>query len=279
MKPVAFDYERAASLADAASLLAQPAGFVKLIAGGQSLGPMLNLRLAQPDLLVDITSIPELTAVTDRGDHLELGACVTHADIEDGRIPDHFAGLLAHVAARIAYRAVRNRGTVGGSLAHADPAADWVSALSLIGADAVVWSRRGSRTVPVANLMISSFTTALNADELIQAVHIPKLSASARWGFFKFSQKVGEFAHMIGGVLHDPQRDVFRAVLGAIETAPIVLADARSLFGGQFDAAMANRLDRQAVIQLLDAKNVSDEYIRSLAPVALKRAAQQACAS
>jgi len=279
MKPVAFDYERAASLADAASLLAQPAGFVKLIAGGQSLGPMLNLRLAQPDLLVDITSIPELTAVTDRGDHLELGACVTHADIEDGRIPDHFAGLLAHVAGRIAYRAVRNRGTIGGSLAHADPAADWVSALSLVGADAVVWSKRGTRTVPVANLMISSFTTALNADELIQAVRIPKLSPAARWGFFKFSQKVGEFAHMIGGVLHDPQRNVFRAVLGAIETAPIVVADARPLFGGKFDAAMADRLDRQAVMQLLDAKNVSNEYIRSLAPVALKRAAMQACTS
>ena len=175
MKPVAFDYERAASLSDAARLLARPASSVKPLAGGQSLGPMLNLRLAQPDLLVDITSIPELTAVTDGGDHLEIGACVTHSDIEDGRVPDHFAGLLRQVAGRIAYRAVRNRGTVGGSLAHADPAADWISALSLIGADAIVWSRKGPRTIPVADLVLSSFTTTLQADELIRAVRIPKL--------------------------------------------------------------------------------------------------------
>ena len=278
MKPVAFDYERAASLSDAGMLLARPAGFVKLIAGGQSLGPMLNLRLAQPDLLVDITSIPELTAITDGGDHLDIGACVTHSDIEDGRVPDHFAGLLRQVAGRIAYRAVRNRGTVGGSLAHADPAADWLSALSLIGADAIVWSRRATRTIPVADLVRSSFTTALETDELIRAVRIPKLSAAARWGFFKFSQKAGEFAHIIGGVLHDPARGIFRAVLGAIETTPIVVADARPLFGGSFDAGIADRIDRQAVSGLLDSRNVSDDYIRSLAPVALKRAAMQACA-
>lgn len=278
MKPVAFDYERAASLPDAASLLAQSSGFAKLIAGGQSLGPMLNLRLAQPDLLVDITSIPELTSVTDRGDHLEIGACVTHADIEDGRVPDHFNGLLRHVAGRIAYRAVRNRGTIGGSLAHADPAADWISALSLAGAEALVWSRGKDRVIPVADLVVSSFTTVLQTDELLRAVRIPKLSAAARWGFFKFSQKAGEFAHIIGGVLHDPSRNVFRAVIGAIETAPIVIADAAPLFGGSFKAGMANAMDRQAVLRLLDEKNVTDEYIRGLAPVALKRAAMQASA-
>ncbi|HZE46025.1 MAG TPA: FAD binding domain-containing protein, partial [Xanthobacteraceae bacterium] len=87
MKPVAFAYERPTTLADAAALLGQTQVFSKAMAGGQSLGPMLNLRLAQPDLLVDITSIPELTAVSDRGDDLDLGACVTHADIEDGRVP------------------------------------------------------------------------------------------------------------------------------------------------------------------------------------------------
>ena len=88
MKPAAFDYARPTTLADAAKLLSQEHGFSKVLAGGQSLGPMLNLRLAQPDLLVDITSIPELTMVTDGRDDLDVGACVTHADIEDGRIPD-----------------------------------------------------------------------------------------------------------------------------------------------------------------------------------------------
>jgi carbon-monoxide dehydrogenase medium subunit len=239
---------------------------------------MLNLRLAQPDLLVDITSIPELTTVTDAGDALEIGACVTHADIEDGRIPDHFAGLLRHVAGRIAYRAVRNRGTIGGSIAHADPAADWISALALIDARAAVWTAGKERPLAVSDLVVSSFTTALATDELIRSIRIPKLAAGARWGFYKFNQKAGEFAHAIGGVLHDPGRGRFRAVIGAIETAPIVVADASSLFGGDFGPDLADRLDRNAVLQLLDRRNVTDEYIRSLALVALKRAAKQACA-
>ena len=279
MKPVAFDYERPVMLSDAANLLGRSSGFAKILAGGQSLGAMLNLRLAQPDLLVDITSIPELTTVTDAGDHLEIGACVTHADIEDGRVADHFGGLLRQVAGRIAYRPVRNRGTIGGSIAHADPAADWLSALALIDAKAVVWSRKGIRMIAVADLVVSSFTTVLQPDDLIQSVRVPKLSAGARWGFYKFSQKAGEFAHAIGGVLNDPDRGVFRAVVGAIETAPIVVADATALFGGGFGADLADRLDRTSLLQRLDAKNVTDEYIRSLAAVALKRAAKQACAS
>ena len=278
MKPVAFDYERPTTLTDAATLLGQSNGFSKVLAGGQSLGPMLNLRLAQPELLIDITSIAELTAVNDTSDHLEVGACVTHANIEDGRIPDHFGGLLQRVAGRIAYRAVRNRGTVGGSLAHADPAADWLSALSLIGADAIIATPRGNRTVAVADLVLSSFTTVIRPDEIIRSVGIPKLSAGARWGFYKFSQKAGEFAHAIGGVLHDPAHGRFRAVIGAIETAPIVVADASALFGGKFAPGMAERLDEPAVLKLLDKKNVKDGYIRHLALVALKRAAKQATA-
>jgi len=279
MKPVAFDYERPATLMDAAGLLGRNSGFAKIMAGGQSLGPMLNLRLAQPDLLVDITSIPELTAVADRRDDVEIGACVTHADIEDGRIPDCAKGLLRHVAGRIAYRAVRNRGTIGGSIAHADPAADWISALALVDAQAVVWTPRGTRQVAVADLIVSSFTTVLQPDELIRSVRVPKYSAGTQWGFYKFSQKAGEFAHAIGGILHDPARGAFRAVIGAIETAPILVADATSLFGGGFGVDLAERLDRRAALQLLDGKNVKDEYIRSLALVALKRAAKQACTS
>jgi carbon-monoxide dehydrogenase medium subunit len=279
MKPVAFDYERPTTLANAAALLGQSGGFCKVLAGGQSLGPMLNLRLAQPDLLVDITSIPELTALSDAPDLLEIGACVTHADIEDGRVPDHFAGLLRHVAGRIAYRAVRNRGTVGGSLAHADPAADWLSALALIGAEALVWSQGKTQAVAVADLVVSSFTTVLAPTELIRSIRVPKLSDGARWGFYKFSQKAGEFAHAIGGILHDPARGRFRAVIGAIETAPIVLSDATALFGGGFGSDLAERLQPREVLTRLDARNVEDEYLRSLAVVALRRAARQACAS
>ena len=219
MKPIAFNYERAASVEDAINLLSEQNVFAKVLAGSQSLGPMLNLRIAQPELLIDITSIRGLAEAASTADHVDLGACITHADIEDGRVPDASNGLLPHVAGTIAYRAVRNRGTIGGSLAHGDPAADWVSLFPLLDAEVIVSSRRGKRTVPAAGLLVSSFTTALAQDELIEAVRVPKLSDRARWGVHKINQKAGEFAHALAGVLHDPERGRFRAVIGAIDAA------------------------------------------------------------
>jgi carbon-monoxide dehydrogenase medium subunit len=204
---------------------------------------------------------------------------VTHADIEDGRLPDASKGLFRHVAGRIAYRAVRNRGTIGGSIAHADPAADWISVLSLLGAEAAVWTHRGSRNIAVERLIVSSFTTVLKSDELIRAIRVPKLSNKAAWGYYKFSQKAGEFAHAIGGIVHDPEHGRFRAVIGAIETAPIVVSDAAALFGGSFGPNLAERLDQNMILGLLDAKGVKDEYSRRLLVVALKRAATQASVS
>ena len=134
MKPVNFDYARPGDVSAILNLLKDDTRLVKMIAGGQSLGPMLNMRLVQPDLVVDLTGAPELKHVDDRKDEIVVGACITHADIEDGRVPDVTRGALPAVARGIAYRAVRNRGTIGGSLTHADPSADWVSMLSALGA-------------------------------------------------------------------------------------------------------------------------------------------------
>lgn len=279
MKPVAFEYERPSDLDEATKLLAQKQMFVKAVAGSQSLGPMLNLRLAQPDLLVDITGIEELVTVSNQQDHLFLGACVTHANIEDGRVPDVTNGLLPHVAGRIAYRAVRNRGTIGGSLAHADPAADWLSVLPVIDADISVTSQAGTRYVAATNFMKSSFTTELQQDELITAVRIPKCSNHARWGYYKFNQKVGEFAHAIGAIFYDPANGRFRAVMGAVESAPIVVDDARLLFGDRFDAKLTDRFDERKALALLDERGITDGYSRRVLLVALKRAAMQASAS
>ena len=276
MKPAAFDYERPSSVQDAVKLLADESLFAKVIAGSQSLGPMLNLRLAQPDLLVDITSIRDLRAVIDGRDDVEIGACVTHADIEDGRVADVTCGLLPFVASRIAYRAVRNRGTVGGSLAHADPASDWVAVFPLLGAEVVVEGRAGRRSIPAESLMISSFITGLKADEVLCGVRVAKLSAASRWGYSKFNQKVGEYAHALGAILHDPARERFRAVIGAVESAPIVVADATSLFGGPFGLDLADRMDEKAVGALLSERGITDVYSRKQAVVALRRAAQQA---
>jgi aerobic carbon-monoxide dehydrogenase medium subunit len=277
MKPAPFDYARPSSLADAIALLAPQERVAKPLAGGQSLGPMLNLRLAQLDLLVDITGVAELRRAEEGGDGVVIGACVTHADIEDGRVPDPTHGALPEVARAIAYRAVRNRGTIGGSLAHADPAADWISALAALGAEAVVRGPAGQRRLPVERFMAGAFETALAPGELLEAIRVPRLSPCRRWGFYKFCRKAGEYAHAIGAVLFDPERAVCRAVMGATEATPIVVADAASLFGGR-PKELAGTFERDIAAGLLDERGISDPFDRQIHVVALERAVHLASA-
>src|SRR5271166_1769203 len=129
MKAGAVDYVRPRSLTEAIDRLAGGKGEASVIAGGQSLLTLMNLRVASPALLIDIARLPELTSAADDGDAVTLGACVTHAAVEDRRVPDPSRGLMPRVAASLSYRAVRNRGTIGGSLALAGPAADWPAVL------------------------------------------------------------------------------------------------------------------------------------------------------
>jgi carbon-monoxide dehydrogenase medium subunit len=279
MKPAPFDYARPSTLADAIALLRAEERSVKLLAGGQSLGPMLNLRLAQPDLLVDITAVPDLLRIETDGDGLLIGACVTHADIEDGRLPDPTGGALPAVAGAIAYRAVRNRGTIGGSLAHADPAADWISALAALGADAVVRGPAGQRRLPVEQFMAGVFEPALESDELLEAIRVPRLSPGRRWGFYKFCRKAGEFAHAIGAVLFDPERAVCRAVIGATESTPIVVPDAAPLFAGRPEDGLARNYDPGRAATLLDEKGKRDPFERQIHLTALERAVHLASRS
>jgi carbon-monoxide dehydrogenase medium subunit len=205
---------------------------------------------------VDIRGIDELRSVSEDQDSVTLGACVTHAQIEDRRVPDPTGGMMATVAANISYRAVRNRGTIGGSLAHADPAADWPTALVLLSATALIVGPGGRREVPVESFVTGIFTTALAADELLVAIRIPKRSARARYGYWKFCRKAGEFAQAIGAALHDPERDETRAVMGALQGPPYLLPNAE-LTGADLLAAG------------------DDAYSRQLHVVALKRAVAQ----
>jgi carbon-monoxide dehydrogenase medium subunit len=278
MKPVAFDYERPKDIGGALALAGRDDLAVKFLAGGQSLGPMLNLRLAQPDLLVDLTGIEELKNVEQSGNSLELGACITHADIEDGRVPDVTNGALPAVAADIAYRAVRNRGTLGGSLAHADPAADWVNVLAAFGASVVVRGSNGQRVVPVEEFMTGVFETVLAPNEMVSAIRIPQFSADARWGYYKVNRKTGEFAHACGAVLYDPARSVCRAVIGAIEARPIVFTDACELFGGRPEAGLAESYIPEVAARAMMAAGITDSIEAKIHGVALRRAVGQAAA-
>ena len=273
MKAPAFDFARPKDVDEAVKLLREGG---RPAAGTQSLGPMLNLRIAHPTLLVDVRGIEELLSVSETREFVTLGACVTHSQIEDRRVPDPTHGFLASVAANIAYRAVRNRGTLGGSLAHADPAADWGTCLAAIGAAVLIVGPAGRRTVAVESLMTGVFQVALEPGEVIEAVRIPRLSRDARWGFHKIVRKTGEMAQAIGAVLHDPARGILRAAIGATESVPIVFSDASVLFSGRPEAGLAQAYDAALAGRALDDAGITDAVDRQLHLVALKRAIAQA---
>src|SRR5215468_5267053 len=170
MKPPAVDYVRPRSLAEAIDLLARSEAEARVLAGGQSLVAMMNLRLASPGLLIDIARLPELAGASDDADAVTLGACVTHAAIEDGRVPDPSRGLIPRVAASLAYRAIRTRGTIGGSLALSDPAAEWPAVLTALDAEVVLYGPNGRRSVKCAEFTTGIFETKLASNEIIESV-------------------------------------------------------------------------------------------------------------
>ena len=272
MKPVDFDYVRAATLAEASQLLCQEETSAKIVAGSQSLGPMLNLRLVQPGLLIDITAIPELCRVEETAEGVILGACVTHADIEDGRVPDPTGGVLARIARGIAYRAVRNRGTIGGSLGHADPAADWVSTLSALGADILIYGSGQRRILGADAFITGAFETALSVGEIVEAVRIPRLSKGARWGYCKLCRKPGEFAYAMCATLTDCERRVRRVVVGALDSSPIVVDAAGAPESGRSHTEIA----LGSIEKILDDRGVTEPVGRQLHIAAFKRAMAQA---
>jgi aerobic carbon-monoxide dehydrogenase medium subunit len=230
MKPAPFELARPPSLTEAIALLTAGLGTARALAGGQSLGPMLNLRLTQPRLLVDIGGLPELAGVAADAGFVTIGACVTHAAIADGRVPDIGGNVLARVAEAIAYRAVRNRGTIGGSLCHADPAADWLTVLTALNAIAVLRGPGGARDVAIGHFVMGPFRTALEPGEVLCAVRVPRLPRDAGWGYVKACRKPGDFAHAMAAVLLTARAR--RIVIGALGGKPLLLeAEAASIDG------------------------------------------------
>jgi aerobic carbon-monoxide dehydrogenase medium subunit len=278
MKAAAFAYERPPDLNALLGLMAKTNGAAKIIAGGQSLGPMLNLRLVEPDLIIDIAGLSELKLAERSGDELIIGACITHGDIEDGRIPDVTRGAMQRVAGAIAYRAVRNRGTIGGSLCHADPAADWVSALSALRATVTLRSLTGARDLAIEKFVTGALESALRPGEIVAAVRVPVMTPSARWGYFKACRKPGEFAHAIAAVLIDPEAATARAVIGAVEAAPIVLGDAMALFGGRVSGDFKQRFDARVADAILMQAGLVNAADRHIHVAVLRRAVHEAAA-
>jgi|TARA_B110000967_G_scaffold63798_1_gene65709 carbon-monoxide dehydrogenase medium subunit len=224
LKPVAFELCISADIASAAGILSQNDGDTKIIAGGQSLGPMLNLRLARPDRLVDVAQTPALRKITQTQAFVAFGAATRHAEIEDGKTPDPSCGMMPYVASGIAYRAIRNKGTLGGSLCHADPAADWVTAMTALNATLIITSvGKDTRKTPMVEFMQGAYRTTLEPGEILTSVLVPKYSDKTVWGYYKICRKVGEFADAIVAWVADPTKQYSRIVLGAGSGAPLVL--------------------------------------------------------
>jgi carbon-monoxide dehydrogenase medium subunit len=276
MKAAPFAYERPSNLNAALALMAKSDGAVKIMAGGQSLGPMLNLRLVQPDLIIDIAGLSELRHAERDGNDLLIGACITHADIEDGRIPDVTRGAMQRVASMIAYRAVRNRGTIGGSLSHADPSADWLSALAALGASLRLRSLAGVRHLTIAEFVTGALESAIKPGEIVEAVRVPAMASSARFGYVKSCRKTGEFAHAMSAVVIDPDAGAVRVVIGALETAPLMLDQPAELFGGTLNGELGGKFDARVADVLLMKAGISNPVDRHIHVSVLRRAIAEA---
>ena len=267
VKAARFEFVRAQDATDAVRRLQAAGDDAKICGGSQSLGAMLNLRLVQVAQLVGVGHLESLKTAAMAGDVLRIGAAVTHARIEDGDLPDATAGLLPAVAANIAYRAVRNRGTLGGSLAHADPAADWVSVMCLLDATLVLLGPDGERRMAASNFFLGPFTTALAPDEIVLAVELRRFSPQARWAYRKVCRKPGEFADAIGAAWWDPIHGQARALIGALSSMPYVVEGAEALAALQHPATQTAAIDR-----MLDDAGLDDAYEREVHAEMLRQA-------
>ncbi|WP_175625134.1 MULTISPECIES: xanthine dehydrogenase family protein subunit M [Oxalobacteraceae] len=265
MKPSAYSLIKADDLAQASAQLAENGWGSKPVAGCQSLGAMLNLRLAQPESLLDLDAFESLRAVTDTGDAIRFGAMTTHAAIEDQRVPDPSQGLMPYVARGIAYRAVRNRGTLGGSLCHADPAADWISTMPLLGATLHVLGPSGQRDIAARDFMTSAYETQLVDGEILVAVSVPKRTNTMQWSYRKLCRKTGELSHAMTSGIRDSSDGTERVVIGALDGAPFVVERA-GLMTELLQGAVREQIVRQAAPELeLDRRHTLMEMLRLVA--------------
>jgi carbon-monoxide dehydrogenase medium subunit len=205
MIPASFDYVRPDSLDAAVSALGSGGEDAKVLAGGQSLMPMLRIRLAAPSLLVDCSRLAELRGVSEDGDAIVIGACTPHHDVMHDPLVTAHAPLVAQTTAMVADPAIRHRGTFGGSLAHADPAGDLPTVALLLGAQMQVAGPQGRRTIAAADFFVDYFTTALSPDEILVSVRIPKAAGGWGYDYQKFHRTAQAWA--IVGVAAAVRRD------------------------------------------------------------------------
>lgn len=241
MKAPPFEYVRARTVEEAIALLAQHGEGARVLAGGQTLLASLNLRLSEPALLVDITGIAPLRGIERRGDRLWIGATTTHAELESAALVAEHAPLLAAAAPHIAHRAIRNVGTWGGSLAYADPAAEWPACLLALEGTVLLQGPRGQRSVPAREFFRSILTTAMEPGELLLGTEVPVATTSEWFGFDELARRRGDYAAAGLAVAAHFDGTVARHVrLGFLAVGPTALRAPRTealLAGKELNAA------------------------------------------
>ena len=277
-----FEYRKAGSIAEAVQLLADNPG-AKLLAGGHSLIPLMRFRLARPEVVIDIGGIANLRGITVSGDTINIGALTTHAEIANSADVQRANGLLAEAAGGIGDPAVRNRGTIGGNLAHADPASDWATVLTALGATVSAQGPAGSRAIGVADLIEDAFTTVLGENELITTISVPTLAANQRAEYAKMAHPASFYA-VVGGavvVTMDGDRCTAASVaVGGLTPRPVKapaveqalsgttltmssIADATARLGEDLNAAG---------VDIIGDVYASADFRSSVAPVEVKHA-------
>lgn len=282
MKAPEFDYAKPATLAQVFALLQEYGDEARLLAGGQTLMATLNMRLSDPALLIDLTGIDALRGIRVQGDALRIGALVTHSEIEASPLVAQHAPLLALAAPHIAHRAIRNVGTWGGSIAYADPAAEWPTCLLALGGTVIAQGPAGERRIAADDFFRDLYTTALQADEVLVACEIPLARPDGWCHFTELARRHGDYAivglaasaRRSGATLTQP-----RLVLLGVGTTPLRARQTESLLDGQ---ALTPALIAQAVaalraeIEPLPDLTNSPQTKRHLAGVLLQRLLQSA---
>jgi carbon-monoxide dehydrogenase medium subunit len=286
MKLPPFDYACPTTLPEAVQLLASHDGDAKAIAGGQSLVPMLAFRLAQPTLLVDLRKLADLRGIRISDQGVTLGAMVRWRDIEDDERLATAHPLLKAAISHVAHYQIRNRGTVGGSVAHADPAAEMPGIVVTCDAEISVVGKSGAHVIQAADFFQGALTTALTSDEIIVSIRLPPWPAGRRWGFQEFSRRRGDFAMAAAAVFYDQDargkaRNAHVGVIG-VGDRPLRLSAVEDVLNGQsIDEATIAKADAaaSAAVDPQDDIHASAAYRRSLVGTMVERALRGAAAA
>jgi len=277
MIPVAFDYARPRSLDEALGLLATHGEDAKVLAGGHSLIPAMKLRLAQPKVLIDIGGIGDLRLINQQDGKIAIGALTTHYEIESSDLLKQSCPLLPEVAGKIGDMQVRNKGTIGGSCVHADPAGDWPAAMLALDAEFEVVGRNGNRTIAAKDFFVGMLTSAIGADEILKVIRVPATAKSA--AYVKFAQKASGFAIAGVAAIVDKQRkEVAVGVTGVAPAAYRAASVEASLRGSDLSSAtIASAAEKAADgVDPLSDIHASAEFRAHLARVQAKHALELA---